>query len=124
TAPCIPKPIPRFNRRPWHWVETLFFLTTPRPLRRTRRYRRRCRVPGSFGNAASAHNKFQGFAYIEAAFHQRRVVSMKLRKAALGLALALPLAAHAQSSTSVTLYGVVDTAIEYLNNIPEFGTMT
>jgi len=44
---------------------------------------------------------------------------MKLKALALGVALAFPMMAQAQSSTSVTLYGVVDTAIEYVNNIPD-----
>src|SRR5690554_6114754 len=48
---------------------------------------------------------------------------MKVKTAALGAALAFPMIVHAQSATNVTLYGIVDTAIEYLNNIPEFGTM-
>lgn len=42
---------------------------------------------------------------------------MKLKALALGVALAFPMMASAQSSTSVTLYGIVDTAIEYVNNI-------
>lgn len=44
---------------------------------------------------------------------------MKLKALALGVALAFPMMASAQSSTSVTLYGTVDTAIEYVNNIPD-----
>ncbi|TFL11179.1 porin [Pusillimonas caeni] len=43
---------------------------------------------------------------------------MKLKALALGVALAFPMMASAQqSSTSVTLYGIVDTGIEYVNNI-------
>ena len=43
---------------------------------------------------------------------------MKLKALALGVALAFPMMAGAQqSSTSVTLYGVVDTGIEWVNNI-------
>lgn len=42
---------------------------------------------------------------------------MKLKALTIGLALSFPLLASAQSDTSVTLYGVVDTAIEYVNNI-------
>ena len=45
---------------------------------------------------------------------------MKLKALALGVALAFPMMAQAQSSTSVTLYGVVDTGIEYVNNIAEY----
>lgn len=41
---------------------------------------------------------------------------MKVRKIIGGLALALPAIASAQSS-SVTLYGVIDTGIEYLNHV-------
>lgn len=44
---------------------------------------------------------------------------MKLKALALGVALAFPMMASAQSSTSVTLYGTVDTAVEYVNNIPD-----
>lgn len=42
---------------------------------------------------------------------------MKLKALTLGVALAFPMMVQAQSSTSVTLYGVVDTGIEYVNNI-------
>lgn len=42
---------------------------------------------------------------------------MKLKALALGVALAFPMMASAQSSTSVTLYGTVDTAIEYVSGI-------
>lgn len=42
---------------------------------------------------------------------------MKLKALALGVALAFPMMASAQSSTSVTLYGTIDTGIEYVNNI-------
>jgi len=42
---------------------------------------------------------------------------MKLKALALGVALAFPMMASAQSSTSVTLYGVVDTAVEYVSGI-------
>lgn len=45
---------------------------------------------------------------------------MKLKALALGVALAFPMMASAQSSTSVTLYGIVDTGIEYVNNIAEY----
>src|SRR5690606_9156627 len=48
---------------------------------------------------------------------------MKLKALALGVALAFPMMAQAQSSTSVTLYGVVDTGIEYVNNIAEYDTV-
>lgn len=41
---------------------------------------------------------------------------MKLRHLAFSIALALPALAHAQSS-SVTLYGVIDTGIEYVNHV-------
>ncbi|NYT69852.1 porin [Pusillimonas noertemannii] len=44
---------------------------------------------------------------------------MKLKALALGVALAFPMMASAQSSTSVTLYGIVDTAVEYVNNIAD-----
>lgn len=44
---------------------------------------------------------------------------MKLKALALGVAFAFPMMAQAQSTTSVTLYGVVDTAIEYVSNIPD-----
>lgn len=45
---------------------------------------------------------------------------MKLKALTLGLAMSFPLlASAAPSDTSVTLYGVVDTAIEYVNNIPD-----
>ncbi|MDX3893101.1 porin [Pusillimonas sp.] len=48
---------------------------------------------------------------------------MKLKALALGVALAFPMMASAQqSSTSVTLYGIVDTAIEYVNNIYDVQT--
>jgi len=42
---------------------------------------------------------------------------MKLKALTLGVALAFPMMVQAQSSTSVTLYGIVDTAIEYVNNV-------
>lgn len=43
---------------------------------------------------------------------------MKLKALTLGVAMAFPLLASAQGTgTSVTLYGVVDTGIEYVNNI-------
>lgn len=42
---------------------------------------------------------------------------MKLKALALGVALAFPMMAQAQSSTSVTLYGVIDTAVEYVNKV-------
>src|SRR5690606_39415712 len=45
---------------------------------------------------------------------------MKLKALALGVALAFPMMASAQSSTSVTLYGIVDTGIEYVDNIAEY----
>src|SRR5690606_14461136 len=45
---------------------------------------------------------------------------MKLKALALGVALAFPMMASAQSSTSVTLYGTVDTAIEYVSGIAEY----
>lgn len=47
---------------------------------------------------------------------------MKLKALTIGLALSFPMLASAQSapsSTSVTLYGTIDTMIEYVNNIPE-----
>src|SRR5690606_22177458 len=44
---------------------------------------------------------------------------MKLKALALGVALAFPMMASAQSSTSVTLYGIVDTAVEYVTNIAD-----
>lgn len=49
---------------------------------------------------------------------------MKTKAMLLGLALAFPLSSHAQaqSSTSVTLYGLIDTAIEYVNNIYDVAT--
>src|SRR5690606_28663670 len=49
---------------------------------------------------------------------------MKLKALALGVALAFPMMASAQSSTSVTLYGIVDTGIEYVNNIAEYDPLT
>jgi len=42
---------------------------------------------------------------------------MKLKALTIGLALSFPMLASAQSDTSVTLYGNIDTAIEYVNNI-------
>jgi predicted porin len=44
---------------------------------------------------------------------------MKLRALTIGLALSFPLLASAQTDTSVTLYGVVDTGIEFVNKIPD-----
>ncbi|MCB5364818.1 porin [Pusillimonas sp. CC-YST705] len=44
---------------------------------------------------------------------------MKLKALTIGLALSFPLMASAQSSTSVTLYGTVDTMLEYVNKIPD-----
>lgn len=44
---------------------------------------------------------------------------MKLRALTIGLALSFPLLASAQTDTSVTLYGLVDTGIEFVNRIPE-----
>ncbi|MGE4124113.1 MAG: porin [Pusillimonas sp.] len=41
---------------------------------------------------------------------------MKLKALAAGLALSFPMLASAQG-TSVTLYGVIDTAVHYVNNI-------
>lgn len=42
---------------------------------------------------------------------------MKLKALAVGVALAFPMMAHAQADTSVTLYGTIDTGIEWVNNI-------
>ncbi|MCI2807564.1 porin [Eoetvoesiella caeni] len=42
---------------------------------------------------------------------------MKLKALTIGLALSFPLLASAQSDTSVTLYGVIDTAIEYVSGV-------
>lgn len=42
---------------------------------------------------------------------------MKLKALTIGLAMSFPLLASAQSDTSVTLYGVVDTAIEYVSGV-------
>ncbi|TAL79222.1 MAG: porin [Burkholderiaceae bacterium] len=44
---------------------------------------------------------------------------MKLRALTIGLALSFPLLASAQTDTSVTLYGVIDTGIEFVNKIPD-----
>lgn len=44
---------------------------------------------------------------------------MKLKALTIGLALSFPLMASAQSSTSVTLYGTIDTMVEYVNKIPD-----
>jgi len=44
---------------------------------------------------------------------------MKLKALTIGLAMAFPMMAQAQGSTSVTLYGIVDTAVEYVNNIAD-----
>src|SRR5690625_4189175 len=45
---------------------------------------------------------------------------MKLKALTIGLAMSFPLLASAQG-TSVTLYGNIDTAIEYVNNIAVYG---
>ena len=42
---------------------------------------------------------------------------MKLKALALGVALALPALASAQGTNNVTLYGTIDTAINYVNHI-------
>lgn len=42
---------------------------------------------------------------------------MKLKALTIGLALSFPLLASAQSDTSVTLYGNIDTAIEYVSGV-------
>jgi len=47
---------------------------------------------------------------------------MKLKAVALGLALSFPMITNAQSATSVTLYGIIDTAIEYANNVYDVST--
>lgn len=44
---------------------------------------------------------------------------MKLKALTIGLALSFPMMASAQSSTSVTLYGTVDTMVEYVNKISD-----
>lgn len=44
---------------------------------------------------------------------------MKLKALTIGLALSFPLMASAQSSTSVTLYGTIDTMVEYVNKISD-----
>ena len=44
---------------------------------------------------------------------------MKLKALSIGLALSFPMMASAQSSTSVTLYGTVDTMVEYVNKISD-----
>ncbi|HCN72832.1 MAG TPA: porin, partial [Pusillimonas sp.] len=43
---------------------------------------------------------------------------MKLKALTVGLALSFPMLASAQG-TSVTLYGNIDTAVEYVNNIAD-----
>src|SRR5690606_2082903 len=44
---------------------------------------------------------------------------MKLKALTIGLAMSFPMLVSAQSTTSVTLYGTVDTAVEYVNNIAD-----
>lgn len=46
---------------------------------------------------------------------------MKLKYLAIALAAGAPLAAQAQSASTVTLYGTIDTAIEYLSNVNNGG---
>jgi len=47
---------------------------------------------------------------------------MKSKMMMLSFALALPMAVQAQAPTQVTLYGTIDTAIDYVNNIYDMGT--
>ncbi len=49
---------------------------------------------------------------------------MKLKALTIGLALSFPMLASAQSGTSVTLYGNIDTAVEYVNNIQSIDPVT
>ncbi len=44
---------------------------------------------------------------------------MKLKALTIGLALSFPMMASAQSSTSVTLYGTIDTMVEYVSKISD-----
>ncbi|WP_397474606.1 porin [Pusillimonas sp.] len=44
---------------------------------------------------------------------------MRSKILTIGLAIAFPLMAGAQSSTNVTLYGTIDTGVEYVNNIAD-----
>lgn len=46
---------------------------------------------------------------------------MKLKYLAIALVAAAPLTAQAQSADTVTLYGNIDTAIEYLSNVNNGG---